>query len=495
MGYCRFINAFPQEVQRASGVLVRACLLTMVLAPIQPAGAQPRQAESQFKTGDRVEAQSAGKWKMGEVIEVMRNGFVKVRFLESRDERSLPPRWVRAGGAESFRTSPAPDRTSPETERLPRVWADKTGQFKVEATLVEFKDGQVSLRRTDGTVVTLPLERLSKADQDYVTKTSGEGSHSPEAVLRQFLVAMTLGDRETGKTLLRPNPTNQILWQGTPPPSEAAEEVKQHFQELELRRLTVGEKVTLPGGKVLVVDESEVNAGRVLIAAADAPLPFVLVRLEGLWKVDAKPIIAARTAAFSARKNAALERTASPPGTGTGDAESPEDADGWQTLTVENGRFRVMMPGQPKVEERVVQSQYGPVVFRSHKVARHGVFWNLMVITYPPAAVGANADPLTFLKNLAEANEKQKKGAQRDYLRELEGSDYWSIEHRFRYPSGNNAEGATYPAGVALHRHHLVETSDCWLFVDISDSAYQASAKQIDVQVNRFFSSLEIVGK
>lgn len=489
----RFRDAPSEELPGAGGILTLTCLLTIILALVQPASSQPSQRESQFKAGDRVEAQLAGKWKLAEVIEVTRSGFVKVRLLESRDERVLPPRWVRAAGAESPRTSSATAPTLSETKALPRVWTDKSGQFQVEAALVGFKDGQVSLRKTDGTVVTLPLERLSEDNQDYVIKASAESSQSPEAVLRQFLVAMTLGDKETGKTLLRPNPANQILWQGAHPPSETAEKVRQHFQNLALRRLKIGEKVTLPGGNVLVVDDRQVNLDRVLIAAADAPVPFVLVRLDGLWKVDAKPIIAARTVASSARQKAGPSRETSPPS--PDDAESPEEAGSWHTLTVENGRLRVTMPGPPTVEQRVVQSRYGPVVFKSHKVAEGGVFWNLMVVTYPPAAVGANADALAFLKQLAEGSEKQKTGAQRDYLRELEGSDYWSIEHRFRYPSGNTAEGRTYPAGFALHRHYLVDTSDCWLFVDISDSAYQANAEQIDAQVNRFFASLEIVDK
>jgi len=49
-----------------------------------------------------------------------------------------------------------------------RTWADSTGRFTVEAELVEVNDGTVRLRRDDGTVISLPSEKLSEADQRYL---------------------------------------------------------------------------------------------------------------------------------------------------------------------------------------------------------------------------------------------------------------------------------------------------------------------------------------
>lgn len=49
-----------------------------------------------------------------------------------------------------------------------RTWTDSTGTYKTEAELVDFKNGIVRLKKADGTVVSLPLERLSKADQQFV---------------------------------------------------------------------------------------------------------------------------------------------------------------------------------------------------------------------------------------------------------------------------------------------------------------------------------------
>jgi hypothetical protein len=49
-----------------------------------------------------------------------------------------------------------------------RSWADRGGTHHTDATFVELKDGQVALRKKDGTVIHISLDRLSDADQAYV---------------------------------------------------------------------------------------------------------------------------------------------------------------------------------------------------------------------------------------------------------------------------------------------------------------------------------------
>jgi hypothetical protein len=56
-----------------------------------------------------------------------------------------------------------------------RTWADKSGAHTIEAELIEVKQGVVRLKKSDGKIVALPLEKLSDADQKYV-KEHGHGS-------------------------------------------------------------------------------------------------------------------------------------------------------------------------------------------------------------------------------------------------------------------------------------------------------------------------------
>src|SRR5438105_3803872 len=63
-----------------------------------------------------------------------------------------------------------------------REWNDSTGKFKIEAELVAVRSGKVILEKPDGTVITVPLEKLSAADQEFLRKqTAGSEAAKPEA--------------------------------------------------------------------------------------------------------------------------------------------------------------------------------------------------------------------------------------------------------------------------------------------------------------------------
>lgn len=49
-----------------------------------------------------------------------------------------------------------------------RTWADATGKYKIEAELISNEGGIVKLKRRDGTIASLPLEKLSQEDRDYL---------------------------------------------------------------------------------------------------------------------------------------------------------------------------------------------------------------------------------------------------------------------------------------------------------------------------------------
>lgn len=53
-----------------------------------------------------------------------------------------------------------------------RLWTDGSGKFQVRAALIEQTDSAARLRTADGREITVPLERLSQADQDYLKSLS-----------------------------------------------------------------------------------------------------------------------------------------------------------------------------------------------------------------------------------------------------------------------------------------------------------------------------------
>ena len=57
-----------------------------------------------------------------------------------------------------------------------RTWVDITGQFKIKAKLVEIKGTMVTLQTENGEKKTLPIAKLSQADQTFLSKPSSDNN-------------------------------------------------------------------------------------------------------------------------------------------------------------------------------------------------------------------------------------------------------------------------------------------------------------------------------
>ncbi|KAJ4482744.1 hypothetical protein C8R41DRAFT_922118 [Lentinula lateritia] len=92
--------------------------------------------------------------------------------------------------ANNSRSSPNKDRPSsssgrtsaenrfPPADRV-RIWHDRSGQFRVEAALLSFKDGKLRLHKINGVIVEVPSEKMSVEDMRYVDKLLSKKSHPP----------------------------------------------------------------------------------------------------------------------------------------------------------------------------------------------------------------------------------------------------------------------------------------------------------------------------
>ncbi len=84
-------------------------------------------------------------------------------FLVAHEMRNLPGRHV---GALLLLVCLPPLTGWCQSES--RLWTDKTGKFKIDAKLIQHDETHVKLRKTDGRVITVPLNILSAADTKYV---------------------------------------------------------------------------------------------------------------------------------------------------------------------------------------------------------------------------------------------------------------------------------------------------------------------------------------
>jgi mono/diheme cytochrome c family protein len=63
-----------------------------------------------------------------------------------------------------------------------REWTDVTGKFKVEAELVAVRSGKVFLEKPDGSVITVPLDKLSAGDQEFLKSKETPPAQAPASL-------------------------------------------------------------------------------------------------------------------------------------------------------------------------------------------------------------------------------------------------------------------------------------------------------------------------
>ena len=65
-----------------------------------------------------------------------------------------------------------------------RTWTDDTGTYHIDAELAGIENGRAVLRRPGGAgEVRIPLERLSKADRDFLDRTAAAGPDALDSPL------------------------------------------------------------------------------------------------------------------------------------------------------------------------------------------------------------------------------------------------------------------------------------------------------------------------
>ncbi|MFM9118533.1 MAG: SHD1 domain-containing protein, partial [Planctomycetota bacterium] len=175
----RQVPSPSRPLGQTAAVLMMAGVL--LLLSITHAAAFQRPGKSAFKKGEKVEVEWHFDWYPGEIVSVEPTGWLKAKFKdkEGRDQEwTLPPNKFRkpmnakpAGKAGAKGENPFDNGEASK----PRTWTDATGKFKVEATFTELKDDTVHLKKTDGSPLKVPLEKLSEADQKVAKQFAAGG--------------------------------------------------------------------------------------------------------------------------------------------------------------------------------------------------------------------------------------------------------------------------------------------------------------------------------
>ncbi|WP_435021929.1 hypothetical protein TA3x_002636 [Tundrisphaera sp. TA3] len=141
---------------------------------------------------------------------------------------------------------------------------------------------------------------------DPAASTDRPRAETPEATLRAFMDAMIARDEPRLRDLALPDDDlHYLLKTATKPNLLQVTVARRKIAQVPIRALTAGEIVEIPtpgGKKLLVVGPDEVSDTAAFLLMEGNPVPTRIRKVDGRWKVDARPMIAGRKAAEAARK-------------------------------------------------------------------------------------------------------------------------------------------------------------------------------------------------
>jgi len=151
-----------------------------------------------------------------------------------------------------------------------REWEDRTGSFRVAAELVEADRKHVKLRRTDGTVIVVPITKLSHADGRYLSSLREAKPAAPVLTLV-----------ENGQ------PTSVIVTNGRPNESQitAAAELQEHIRIMSGATLPIAKENELepdPARALILVGESNLSRTYGVVTKTLEPETFVIKTLPNV---------------------------------------------------------------------------------------------------------------------------------------------------------------------------------------------------------------------
>jgi hypothetical protein len=123
---------------------------------------------------------------------------------------------------------------------------------------------------------------------------------SPEAAYHSFHIAVVAGDADALRRLALPLADEDFaaLLTGDHLSRNGSAGLHRALGgKRPLTRLKPGDVVTLPGGVPFTIRPEQVRDDRAVLLPEDSPIPTDLRRVDGLWRVDARPIVAGRKAA------------------------------------------------------------------------------------------------------------------------------------------------------------------------------------------------------
>jgi hypothetical protein len=149
-----------------------------------------------------------------------------------------------------------------------------------------------------------PAEASAKEEPRAPDAEATDAPADPETALREFLGSMITQDEDAIREAVLHDEDLDWLLKGPKPPADQMDEIRKSLAEVPIRVLKAGDEFEVPGRGKTTVKPDDVSEDRAMIVMGGGP-PLRLQKVDGRWRVDARPIIAARKAAAKAARKKA----------------------------------------------------------------------------------------------------------------------------------------------------------------------------------------------
>lgn len=142
---------------------------SILLASVAFAQRARRPPTREFNPGDEIEYLWVSKWYPGTVLEVAPDGVAIEYMWGNLQKREKVDAFKLRFAWEAKAITPM------------RFWSDASKQFRIRAAAVGVKEGFVRLHKEDGSEISVPIEKLSAADQRILSQAKAQaGPEIPE---------------------------------------------------------------------------------------------------------------------------------------------------------------------------------------------------------------------------------------------------------------------------------------------------------------------------
>ncbi len=138
------------------------------------------------------------------------------------------------------------------------------------------------------------------------------GDKDIKSICQKFIRSMLSKNEKGVRSVILPAEDAELLWQGEAPPKGMLEKIDKSIENMVITEPKEGETVMLPDGRSIVMKKGMIGKDKTMIlmtlGGEKMPIPLMLSKVKGEWKIDASPLIAGRKAAAKVRARNKTEK-------------------------------------------------------------------------------------------------------------------------------------------------------------------------------------------